>query len=632
VRLAAIALLVLASAALAHADAREDRAAAERLCEAHDPKCDWLATLSSLERASVSRALAKRGYVVEPSPWGKVIAKVRVYNEDVFAEKSWLLQFFNHFHYTTRESVVAREVVIGEGEVWDPERVQETSRRLRDPLYSSVIAVIPVVSAEAGKVEMLVVTRDIWSLRLNTQYTFQQGKLTDLSTSLSENNFLGTRNVLAAAVSLDQGAVAFGPLFIDKNLAGQHIELRARVDVIANRDDLFSCDNPDNGVLCKGLVDPTRPPSSGWTGEGSQSTVSVTKTLWSLASEWGGGLTFTHRFAIDRQFSSTGLRQVRCPDGQPCSTRITADTPDDEKLPWIYRMRRWGISAYAARQFGGKRIKHQLSFGHGVDSQRPRLLESFPGTVAQREAFAQVVLPRSELTSVPFVGYSLFTPRYRTYRNISTFDLAEDARFGPDLDLSLGFGLELLGSDHNFQRGSAAFAWSFPWCRDGLVRPSIGASFRHQDGEWVDNTASAGVRAVSPTYRYARVVAEAVVATRWNDVSNRFYTIGSDDGLRGFAINEFFGQRLVRANVEIRSIPAAVWVLRLGGVLFYDVGGADDTLEQVQLHHDVGVGFRMLVPQTSRELFRFDLAFPLDAGVVTSAGSPRFIAGFQSAF
>jgi hypothetical protein len=66
--------------------------------------------------------------------------------------------------------------------------------------------------------------------------------------------------------------------------------------------------------------------------------------------------------------------------------------------------------------------------------------------------------------------------------------------------------------------------------------------------------------------------------------------------------------------------------------LFYDVGGAEDTFARMTIHSNVGYGFRMLVPQTSRELFRFDLAIPLDDGVRTRRGSPHFIAGFQSAF
>jgi hypothetical protein len=617
VRWLLIVCLLLADARLAQADqtrARSDRQRAEQVCAARDPGCDWLATLSTLERASVGRALARRGLAIEPSPWGKVIAKVHVHNEDVFAEKARLLQFFNLFHVTTRERVIRDELVIGEGELWDQERVDETARRLRDPLWSSVIAAVPVRSAEAGKVELLVVTRDIWSLRLNTKYTFQQGKLTDLSISLSENNFFGTRSVLAAAVTMDQGAIAAGPLFIDKNLLGRHVELRARVDAVLNRDDLLA---------------------GTWNREGSQSTIAIARELWSLASKWGAGATFTHRYAIDRAFVGTSPRLVRCPlDGAACQTTgfNPAAVPAEEKLPHAYQMRRWGVSSYAVRQLGGKALKQQLSIGYSVNSQRPRVLDAFPGTPEQRGPFERAVLPRSELTSVPSIGYGLFTPRFRTLRNVSTFDLAEDVRLGPSLDAGLGVGLTPLGSDTNFLRGNIGGSYTLPWCRDGFVRASASASTRREDGEWIDNTASAALRVVTPTYEYTRLVALVTVSTRWNDRANRFFAIGSDDGLRGFAINEFSGDRLVRGNFEVRTIAFPVWVLRVGGVLFYDVGGADDTFGRMKLHSNVGYGFRMLIPQTSRELFRFDLAIPLDDGVRTRRGSPHFIAAFESAF
>lgn len=598
------------------------REQAQQACDARSPTCDWLATLSSLERATVARALARRGLEIEPSPWGRPIGRVHVFNEDVFAERSRLLQFFNHFHYTTREGAIRAELVIGEGERWDQARVDETARRLRDPLWSSVIAVVPVRAAAVpgaaagdAPVDMLVVTRDIWSLRLNTQYLIQQGKLTNLSLALSENNFLGTRSVLAAAVTMDQGAIAAGPLFIDKNLFGQHIELRARVDAIVNRDDLLK--------------------DGAWTREGSQSTISIARSLWSLASEWGAGATFTHRNAIDRQYRGTDLRTVQCPIGAPCTTQLDpATAPADEQLPYLYEMRRWGLSTYAVRQFGRGGWKHQLQLGHALDSQRPRLRDDFPGTVEQRAPFAAAVLPRSELNSVPYLAYSVFTPRYRTLRNIGTYELAEDARLGPDFDINWGVGLEVLGSDRNFQRGSASAGWTVPWGSDGLVRPSVAISTRRQDGAWIDNTSTFGLRVITPTVRLARVVAQVTVSTRWNDDSNRFYTIGSEDGLRGFEINEFVGQRLVRGNLELRSVPRQLWVFRYGGVIFYDVGGADDTFSRLALHHDAGIGFRLLVPQTSRELFRFDLAFPLDDGASdgTRAGTPRLIAGFESAF
>jgi len=584
---------------LATADGRLDRALAEQTCAARDPKCDWLATLSSLEKASVLRALLARGYQVDPMPWGKVIGAVRVYNEDVFAEGSRVLRFFNNFHVTTKEHAIADEVVIGAGEVWDQERVEETARRLRDPLWSSVVAVIPVVSSEPGKVDLLVVTRDIWSLRLNTQYQVQQRSLTDLQIALSENNFLGTRSVLAAAFTMNQGTIATGPLFIDKNLLGQHLDFRARVDAILNRDAAF------DGDLVR---------------EGSQSAISMSRSLWSLASEWGYGASFSHRFAINRSFRGLELRTYDIPE-----------TDEIEELPHIYRIKAWSTNVNGVRQWGS-RWKSQLTIGHSVESQHPSLLGSFPGTVDQREPFIRDVLPRDEVTSVPYVSYALFEPRFKKLRNVQTFELAEDSRTGLDFDISYGVGVKFLGSDAFFQRGGASTGYGIPLGDDGILRPAVSFNVRYQGDEFIDNTASGAIRLISPTVVAARIVALASVQTRWNDSQNGFFAIGSDSGLRGFIIDEFFGDRLARGQLEIRSIPVPFWVLRAGGVLFYDVGGSADSFRAMRLHHDVGVGFRMLVPQTSRELFRFDLALPLDGTDDTRAFRPRFIAGFESAF
>jgi len=593
------------------AEAKIDRAIAEQICAARDPSCDWLATLGSLERASIQRALAARGYELEPSPWGKVIGKIHIYNEDVFAEKNRLLKLLNFFHVTTKESILRREVVVQPGELWNQERIEETARRLRDPLFSSVVVVVPVKSSEPGKVDVLVLTRDIWSLRLNTQYTFQEGELTDLAMSLSENNFLGRRMVVAAALTMDQGKIEAGPLFINKNFLGKYLELRARINAIVNRAALFD-----------GNLD----------SEGSSSTVSLRRTLWQLSSKWGGGVNFTHRYATERRFDGTSLRQVGCAAGVArcvlLDRETAAVTPDDEKLPFIYRQRRWAVTASAVRQFGTK-VKHQVSFGHSLDSTKPRLLEGFPGTVEQRAPFIARVLPPSEVVSAPFVSYALFTPRFRTRRNVSTYDLAEDLRLGPDLEASYGVGLEVLGSDQNFQRGGIGGGYTMPILRDGSIRVGGAYSTRYQNSEFVDNGASISMRLVTPTLRYGRIIMESSLGTRWNERTPGFFTIGSDNGLRGFRINQFFGQRVFGTQIEARSIPTSLWVLRLGGVAFYEVGGAADTLKDLQLHHDAGVGFRMLLPQTSRELFRFDLAFPLDG---SEAGSPKFSAGFQSEF
>jgi hypothetical protein len=451
---------------------------------------------------------------------------------------------------------------------------------------------------------------------------------------------------------MDQGSVALGPLFIDKNFLGQHVELRARFDTIVKRDDFLNA-FPGLGVIRKDTGE------GGWTHEGTQSSISVTKPLWSLASKWGGGASFSHRYATDRRFFSTSIRPVRCPlDGSDCATRISNmpdepgefdpnSTPAEELLPVEYAMRRYSTSVFGTRQWDGRigdtKLKQQTALQYSFSRIRPDLLDSFPGTAEQRDSFRRAALPRRDTLSEVSTSYGFYTPRYRSIRNVSSYDLAEDVRFGPSFELSLGLGLEALGGSANYQRAGASGSWTFPWCRDGFVTASAGIGTKRQpgiiDSNYIDSSASGSLRIVTPTYAYARLVASLTTATSWDrsvpGLPGPFF-LGSDDGLRGYLINEFDGQRLARGNFELRSIPKPLWFLRVGAVLFYDAGAVPDTWKTFSVgqhyHHDVGIGFRALIPQSNRDLFRFDLAMPLDDGERTKRGALRFVATFDQFF
>jgi hypothetical protein len=597
----------------------EARLVATAACNARLPTCDWMLTFSSLERLSIRRALAAHGLEIEPAPWDKIVGRIRIHNEDVFAENNWL-RFFNNFHFTTRDSTIRGELTIEEGQVWNDDLIAESARRLKDPLYTGVVALLPVKSGDAGYVDLLVVTRDIWSLRFNTQYTIQQGSLTTLSTSLSENNFLGRRKTIAFAVFMDQGSVTVGPLYIDKNFLGQHVDFRFRVDRIFTRQSL--------DIVAPDLV--TRVPSGDPGGlqddgtfrtEGSQATIALNKTLWSLASKWGGGGSFTYRNAINRAYRSTGLRGIDDPS-----------TEELELLPHQYRMRTWSVRASATRQWGTE-YKQQLELGHAVSNQAPSLLPTFPADPGLRAFFVSSVFPREELVSSPFVEWSIFRAKFRTMRNVDTLDLAEDIRLGPNLAVGIQRSLEALGADANFTRPSITMGYTFPWTDDGFVRISAGGQLRIQDGSTIDNTATAQIRVVTPSVDMFRVVAQVHTETRWNDTQNAFYSVGAENGLRGYPIGAFLGDRRFVGQAEIRTHPVPFWVLRLGGAAFYEIGGAASSYNTMQLHQDIGVGFRMLIPQTARDLFRFDFAKPLDGDQdCPIPGNICFIAGFDSYF
>ena len=618
--------------------AAQKRHAAEALCVAHDPSCDWVATFSSLEQRSIARVLAAHGYIVEPEPWGKVIAHVVVVNEDVFAEDNWL-QFFNIFHYRTRPNRVREELTIQAGEVWDQKRVEESARRLHDPLYSSVVALMPIKTSVPNEIDLLVVTRDLWSLRLNTQYTVVNTgsslALTNLGASLSENNFLGTRDVVAFGFNMDQGAIAFGPTFLDKDLLGQHINLQLSASEIITRE----ADKIEDasGNLVVDPFDPTGLLDAGvFHSEGEAASISLSRPLWSLATEWGGGISASYTNQIARSFTGNN------PQNDPYELFPDPGTG----LPYEFRYRTWAVSANAVHQWGTD-YKQAVTLGYTVSDQKPSLLPSFsmfdPGTVQQ---FIADVFPRTELISAPFVTYSIFQPRYRVLRNVQTFELAEDLQVGPSAAVTVSQGLTALGGDFTFTRPTVTGGWTFPLFTDGFISPTAGASMRFEGAApngWssIDNSADVALRVASPNLPRFRIVAYSELDWEWHNTQNQFYSIGSDSGLRGYNVSEFrsptgdgtHNARRFIGQIEARMTPIPVLhIFRAGAVAFYELGGTANTLSNLTVYNDVGAGLRVLIPQLDRSLFRLDVAFPLQSALNNPAGHPHVLAGFASYF
>jgi hypothetical protein len=194
------------------------------------------AQLGSLEQGTVDTALTQRGLAVDPAPAGKIVGIIHVVNLDVFQPSDgWLLQWFNHFHWTTREHHIRRESLLKPGMLYDPAQVEETVRNLRnrtsysdkDPPMSGIVSMVPVKSSVPGSVDVLIATRDVWSLRFSSSYDFQlfSFNLPTLTASLSENNLFGRRKNAALSFIMDQGEIWLGPNYLDTNLLGSHLRL-----------------------------------------------------------------------------------------------------------------------------------------------------------------------------------------------------------------------------------------------------------------------------------------------------------------------------------------------------------------------------------------------------------------------
>ncbi|HEY0709788.1 MAG TPA: hypothetical protein VGG33_23445 [Polyangia bacterium] len=566
-------------------------------------------SLGRLEREAVQDALEARGLRIDPAPAGKRVGVIHVVNHEVFSKRDSYTQLLNVFHRTTRESIIRREVLLDTGDLYSAALVEETVRNLRDADFSSLVVLLPVVPPEAAisdpaRVDLLVVTRDVWSLRFNTEFDYGEGVLRALSTSLSENNLLGWRKKVSFAFNLRRGSYAIGPSYLDPNVAGTRLTFSASFRASYSRE----TNQREGASIGARLVYP----------------------LFSLASRWGAELSGSHSSDVVRDYFGNNLRLVDL-----------AATPMPEALPYIYRRRYSTAYSGITRSFGSSVIQ-RVSTGYSFSVVRPSFLPDFPAPdQATREAFAAAIFPRSERLSSVYLAYNLFTPRYRVYRDYETYDLREDALLGPSFSASVSRAAAWLGSDDTFTGLNLGASWTFDWL-DG--RQHLGASWnaRLRNGNLVDRSQGVSASFATPVIaRAVRLIADGGVRRLLENTRREVrYSVGAETGLRGYATGEFQGQASYVAHVEARSRPLHVATFRLGMVAFYDVGHAAPTFASLTAKQDVGAGLRLLIPQLNFYVLRVDWAFPLQTGtvlpngsVLTRAGWPgRVSAGFRQAF
>ncbi len=609
-----IAVAVVA-AGPAHADeqvSRQQLAANRVACERALSTCDPVLLLSRLERRAIDRVLrGDPALVLDRAPAGKPIAAIRVVNQDVFGPGEGFLRWFNIFHWTTRETAVRRELSLGVGEPWDQLRLDESARRLRDPVSTSLVAFVPL-QAPGGQVELLIVTRDVWSLRANSSWEIQEQQITKLQLALSENNLFGMRKLLSLSFRMDQGSYFVGPVYIDKNVAGTHLDLRMRGGPLFNRktSDL----------------------------EGSESVFDLALPLWSLDTRWGGGVAWSHRIATERSFVGSSLKGYVCGTGE--CREATVDDDPSTVVPHEYRQKRMSLAASVVRAFGDDAWQQRVRGIYELAVQRPALVDDFPDDPVVRNAFRDGLMPPSERTSTVYVGGEVFEPRYRNLQNVGTFELAEDARVGLSAELRVGAALRLIGSESNFLRVTASTGYADALGPDGLWAVSVAGTTRIEGGRTTNTVVEGTARVVAPTMLgFGRFVSQLRVSSLTHDTQNDIYTLGGDTGLRGFPIGYFTSStqrdrpsdRRVLWNTEFRTRPVPVLFLRVGAVAFYDIGGVAEDFRQMQLqlHHDVGIGLRTLLPQLQPDVFRMDLAVALDGPL---KGGFRFSAGYDQLF
>lgn len=143
-----------------------------------------------------------------------------------------LHQFANRLHYVTRENVIRSQLLFASGEALRKTVVEETTRLLRSTGYLFDAEVIPT-RYEDGVVDLLVVTRDIWTLTPELDYSSTGGD-TFYTLGVEEDNLLGTGASLTLSRSEELERTSNLLLYSNRNFLLRRLNLGVG---IVNSDD-----------------------------------------------------------------------------------------------------------------------------------------------------------------------------------------------------------------------------------------------------------------------------------------------------------------------------------------------------------------------------------------------------------
>jgi len=540
---------------------------------------------SALEQSVVEQRLAERGLQIEPVPEGKLIEDIQIVTLEVFDERDPMPDLVNILHTTTRQRVIRRELLFDVGERYRDSVAHETARNLRDVRQLSIVLVVPAKGSTPDRVRVLVITKDVWSLRLNWALQSANGHVNSLTLNPSEENLFGTHATIGGLFVLDPATYSLGLTLSHRRLFGTHELGVLAANVIRNR---------DTGAA-----------------EGSFGEFRYGQPLYSLDTKWSWGTSIIWRHDIARRFYG-----------------VNVATYGSTGIPEIYGRDRLYGGYEVVRSFG-HRFKYDLSFGVEATraTYRARDLSAYDAKDAAR--FQSNYLPSSDQRVSPFFQLHAHRTDFDSLIEVETLGLQEDFRRGHDLLFRIYPASSALGSTRDLVGTLSELSYSVP-IEGGLVRPLVGWKLEHASRGRDEALFETKLRVVSPRLGIGRLVLDGAFLDHVRNYSNTRFAIGGDTRPRGYPVGLDFGANFIAATAELRTTSVDVLSAQVGAAAFYDAADAPDDLSRLNLRQGAGVGLRVLFPELDRIVFRADWGFPLSPGYQHFPGS--FFISFKQAF
>jgi hypothetical protein len=208
---------------------------------------------------------------------GKKIGTVHIVTENIFdpsrpGERRGVFRLVNRLHRTTRPEVIQHQLLFQPGDTYSPETLRESERLLRGNRYLYE-ATIRTVAEDERKVDLEVLTRDVWTLQLGIDFR-RAGGTNSTAFDIEDENFFGT---------------------------GKDIEV-ARLSNVDRTSKLVRYRDPSLGNT-HGIVDFTFADNS----DGNTRALDVERPFYALDTRWATGVTALHDVRIDPLYDGANV-------------------------------------------------------------------------------------------------------------------------------------------------------------------------------------------------------------------------------------------------------------------------------------------------------------------------------------
>jgi hypothetical protein len=572
---------------------------------------------STYERETIAMVVKSVGGSVDPSPEGKIIESIETQRLDVFEKRDFLPNFLlwvNSLHATSHDSVIRREILQHAGDRYSAVLMDETARNLRGLFQLSVVLLVPVRGSAPDRVRVLVISKDVWSLRLQWDVAITNGGLQELILQPAETNLGGTHQTVGANFLYQPLSTALGAYYVIPRLGGKHLQATASANVvISNR---------------------TGAP------EGSFGNVAAGELLWNTKTKWAWAGTAAWRDDIARVYSNAALAHYHSP-AVPERDAINyvydpskGPWPPNALIPLEYRRVQTQASLAVLRSFGWAYKNDfllSLEASHGA-YRTDDLSRVDPAAVT--DFLAKRFVPVSDDRAYPALEWRSYTTSFSRVTDLESLALQEDIRMGHFVDVKLYPVPNDAASHPPFMGVYAEAGYTIP-IRDGILRADVQMQTEttFTNGNVIQGVVDADLYFASPRTPIGRLMFAARLVDRYKNYLNVVSYLGADTRLRGYPSSFFVGQNMFAANLEYRSRPFRLLNVQIAGVAFYDVGEAFDQWSSFHPVHDVGFGFRMLFPTFDRIVFRADVGFPISQSPLPAGVGPAtFFITFGQAF